>query len=290
MKSNNRPAFFGLTAGILVSILLLAAYVWIYQRVPFPGKWNDILLQVINFLASLLTTIVAVLVLRSYRRGDRPQRIWYPLAIGFACWSLSEIIWGVYYASRFEIPIPSLADLFWVLGYFFFTAALVAQFKVINRSITNMAVLFGVIAIYILIAINTLGLIAIAQVSINISSVMEYFYPVIDFTVGVAALILLFSFRGGKMAWPWVGMLVFSASDVLYAFLLISGLYAQSAESGNILSLVADTTYIAAYLVVMLGFLNYYLFIRNEQKTIPRVGPKNDFPGLEQEDNFPRLE
>jgi hypothetical protein len=270
MKSDNRPAFFGLGAGIVVSILLLAAYVWIYQQVPFPGRWNDILLSAINFLASLLTTISAILVLRSYRTNDRPRKIWFPLAIGFACWSLSEIIWGVYYAGGIEIPIPSLADLFWVLGYAFFTAALVRQFRVVNRKITNVAVVFAVIAIYILVAINTLGLIAIVRAPISPTSVVEYFYPVMDFSVGVAALILLFSFRGGIMAWPWMGMLVFSASDVLYAFLLESGLYAQSAESGNLLSLVADTTYIAAYFVVTLGFLYFYLFIKNEQRTIPR--------------------
>jgi hypothetical protein len=72
-------------------------------------------------------------------------------------------------------------------------------------------------------------------------------------------------------------MFIFSASDVLYAYLLASGLYALSAESGNILSLLADTTYIAAYLVVMLGFFYYYLLIKNEQKTIP-IGKQYSIP------------
>jgi hypothetical protein len=270
MNSSKRFAIFSLSAGVLASILLLAAYIWIYQEYPLPGMWNDVLLQAINFLASLLTVIAAVFVLRFYRRGDRPRQVWFPLTIGFACWSLSEIIWGVYYGSGIEIPIPSLADLFWFLGYLFFAAALITQFRVINRSITKAVVIFAVIVICILIGINTLGLIAIGQAPITLSSIVEYSYPVLDFAVGVAALILLFSFRGGKMAWPWMGMLIFSASDVLYAFLIESGLYAQSAKSGNLLSLIADTSYIAAYLVVMLGFLNYYVFMRNEQKTIPR--------------------
>ena len=266
MSHSNRSDTIGIMIAALLSILLLAAYVFIYQLYPFAGRWNDILLQVINFLASLLTTIAAVLVYNSYRAGDRPRQIWRHLMVGFGCWSLSEIIWGIYYAVGIEIPIPSLADLFWFLGYLFFASALATQFKVIKRSITNAALVFIIIGIYFLIAINTLGLIAIVQAPITKTSVVEYFYPVMDFSVGIAALILLFSFRGGKMGWPWIGMLVFSASDVLYAYLLESGLYAQSAESGNILSLVADTTYIAAYLVVMLGFFYYYLFIKSEQK------------------------
>jgi hypothetical protein len=269
MKSQ-RSAMFGVAAGILVSALLLAAYALIYQLVPFPGNWNEIILTMINFLASLLTTLAAILVLNSYHAGDRPRKIWVYLTIGFACWSLSEIFWGIYYASGMEIPIPSLADLFWILGYVFMTIALVSQFRVINRSITNKTVTATILTICILITINTLGLIAIVQAPITLASIVNYFYPVMDLAIGIAAFVLLVSFRGGKMAWPWMGMLVFSASDVLYAFLVESGLYAQSAESGNVLTLIADTTYIAAYLVVMLGFFYYYLFLKNEQITVPR--------------------
>ncbi len=71
------------------------------------------------------------------------------------------------------------------------------------------------------------------------------------------------------MARPWAGLFVFALADVLYAWLVESGLYATSAETGNLLSLIADTSYIAAYLVIALGFLSFFLFIRNEQKTIP---------------------
>jgi hypothetical protein len=254
---------------ILVSLLLLAVYTLIYRTYPFPGDWNDILLSVINFLASLLATLSAILVYKSFRAGDRPKKMWRYLMIGFGSWSISEIIWGIYYISGIEIPIPSFADLFWFLGYAFFTIALAMQFKVIKRSISRPAIILLIIGIYFLIAINVFGLIALIRAPINLPNLIEYSYPVMDFAVGIAALVLMFSFRGGKLAWSWIGMIIFSASDVLYAYLLASGLYAQSAESGNILSLVADTTYIAAYLVVMLGFFYYYLLIKNEQNTIP---------------------
>jgi hypothetical protein len=269
VNSSNRYVRIGMTIAAPVAILLLAAYALIYQLVPFPGKWNDILLMVINFLASLSTTIVAVLMLGSFRAGDRPRRIWIHLTVGFACWSISEIIWGVYYVSGIEIPIPSIADLFWFAGYIFFTIALVAQYRVINRSITTPGALFAVIGIYILIAINTLGLVAITEAPPTVVSILNYSYPVLDLALGIAALSVMFSFRGGKLALPWIGMFFFSISDVLYAFLVESGLYAQSAQSGNVLSLIADTTYIAAYLVVTLGILNYFLFIKNEQKATP---------------------
>jgi hypothetical protein len=262
---------------ILISLLLVVVYILIYWTYPFPGNWNDVLLSVINFLASLLATLSAILVYNSFFKGDRPKRIWRYLMIGFGSWSISEIVWGVYYALGIEIPIPSLADLFWFLGYVFFTIALAMQFKVIKRTVSRSAIILLIIGIYFLVAINILGLIALIRASINLPNLIEYSYPVLDFAVGIAALILMYSFRGGKLAWPWVGMFIFSASDVLYAYLFESGLYTQSSESGNILSLVADTTYIAAYLVVMLGFFYYYLLIKNEQKTIP-IGNQYSIP------------
>lgn len=270
MNVSSRYIKTGMMIAILVSLLLLATYAFIYQLIPFPGKWNDILLSVINFLASLSTSIVAILVLRSFHAGDRPRQIWIHLVIGFACWSLSEIIWGIYYASGIEIPIPSSADLFWYAGYIFFTLALVAQYRVINRSITAAGALFAVIVIYLLVAINTLGLVAITSAPFTLVSIVNYSYPVLDLALGISALILLISLRGGIQALPWIGMFFFSVADVLYAFLVESGLYAKASESGNVLSLVADTTYIAAYFVVTLGFLNYLLFMRNEQKSTPR--------------------
>lgn len=269
MIHSNRYITSRMTIAGLLSLLLLIIYILVYQTYPFKGNWNDILLSVINFLASLLATISAILVFNSFQKGDRPRKIWRYLMVGFGSWSLSEIIWGIYYAQGIEIPLPSFADLFWLLGYVFFTAALAVQFKVIKRSTSSSALILLIIGIYFLVAINTLGLIAVIQAPLSLPVYIEYAYPVMDFAVGVAALILMVSFRGGKLAWPWIGMLVFSVSDVLYAYLLASGLYAQSAESGNILSLLADTTYIAAYFVVMLGFFYYYLLIKNEQNTIP---------------------
>ena len=56
--------------------------------------------------------------------------------------------------------------------------------------------------------------------------------------------------------------MVFGLSDLLYAWAEKTQLYEASAESGNFLSLLIDTTYLAAYLILGIGFLGHWVLLR----------------------------
>jgi hypothetical protein len=88
------------------------------------------------------------------------------------------------------------------------------------------------------------------------------FYPVADLFLAVIAVWLIRHFRGGVFARPWLGLLAFSFTDLLYAWIEISGIYAWSANNTNFLSALFDIAYVGAYLVLGLGILSQWAFLK----------------------------
>jgi hypothetical protein len=79
------------------------------------------------------------------------------------------------------------------------------------------------------------------------------FYAVGDVALGLGALLIAYAFRNGALGRPWLGLLIFAFSDLLYAWLEASGLYAWSIAEGNILTTITDATYFGAYLAIAFG-------------------------------------
>lgn len=97
---------------------------------------------------------------------------------------------------------------------------------------------------------------------VNAPNMVEFCYAIADFALGLAAMRLLIAFGGGKLSRPWVGLLVLGISDGLYAWAYATGMYAFSASQGSILSMLIDSIYVAAYLVLTVGFLSQWLLLR----------------------------
>jgi hypothetical protein len=91
---------------------------------------------------------------------------------------------------------------------------------------------------------------------------VDIFYSAADLAVGIAGSLLIFTFQGGAMMRPWLGLVVFGVTDFLYAWAEQTGLYAWSVENGNLLSLIVDSSYLAAYLILALGFIAHWTLLR----------------------------
>ncbi len=96
----------------------------------------------------------------------------------------------------------------------------------------------------------------------KLDAIVNSFYPAGDMLLAMVALWLAHNFTGGAFARPWIGLLVFAFSDLLYAWLEISGTYAWSVNQGNLLSTISDIVYFAAYLVLFMGILHHWLFLK----------------------------
>jgi hypothetical protein len=260
MNEENKGARrISLTHTYIFSALLMTGYIVVYQFPPFVEPWNDIILNILTAISAVFAAIMATLTFLYYEKDDAPRLIWKNLMIGCWLWFVAEVIWGYMAITRDEIPV-GIIDLCWVLGFIFFTLALYHQYSLISPSQKN---IHRNVAIGAWIVISLIPFaIATLTNALDIKTYINYFYPFADLAVGIAGLMLIFTFRGGSLLYPWLGLVVFGITDFLYAWAEQTGIYAWSSENGNLLTLFIDTSYMAAYLILAMGFLGHWILIK----------------------------
>jgi hypothetical protein len=247
----------------LISVIILLGYIWVYQFAPFELFWNTFALNTLTVLSAALAATFGGLVLYYYHPGDLPRRVWLYFGIAALLWCLGEVVWGYYNLTAPDgvVPVPSLADLFWITGYIFFTAALRHQYRIVfqTRPRAELIVICSAWIVTLLLS----GLIALigSDGLITLAGFIDYFYAVADFALGAGAVILAITFQRGVLARPWIGLFAFGVADSAYAWLQMSQMYAWSADNGNWISLAVDTLYIAAYLTLAISILSHWLLL-----------------------------
>jgi hypothetical protein len=248
----------------LVDILLTLFYIFIYSFEPFPEFWNVVLANTILVLAALAAAAMAFVIWRMYDKTDAPRRVWAPFTIALACWLVAELVWGVINVVQGEVPI-GWPDFFWIISYPIFGWALFQQYHILTsyplRKIWARAGI-AVLSVVVFTTVTYLVLTSVAGTPKDLAAVINSFYPAADFVLAVIAVRLARDFIGGAFSRPWFGLIVFAVSDLIYAWLEISGLYTWSIEQGNLLTTFSDVIYVMAYFVMGITLLYQWLFLK----------------------------
>lgn len=253
-----------LVVAIFAALIFITVYTIIYWVEPFSNIWNTILSNLFLVAASLFAAMTATMIWKHYDQSDAPRRVWSQFAIGLWLWVVAEFIWSYLNVTQGEVP-EGPADVFWIVSYFFLGQALLSQYQIIVRPSSRELWSRISIAILLLLALYLLIYGALSSASgttSNFGAVINSFYPAADLLLALVALWLTRNFMGGAFSRPWLGLLAFSFADLLYAWLEISGLYAWSVNQANLLSTITDITYLGAYLVLGLGVLSQWVFLK----------------------------
>ncbi len=243
---------------IAFMVAILAGYVFVYQNSPFSDDLNKFLLDLADPFAALLAAISVTAVLFYYRKEDKPYPVWLYFILGMWAWVLAESIWSWIDFTSGQSPNIGLPDVFWLIGYGFLTIALRSQYQLVYR--TKIA-WWKVIAVWAGIVLAVLA-VFLARVEFTLENFVNYLYPAIDFALCIVSFRLFMAFGGGKLSRPWLGLFVMGVSDFIWAWLQATGQYKASSDAGTWLSVFTDTTYVAAYLILAIGFLMQYLLLR----------------------------
>jgi hypothetical protein len=265
MKDSHRRAVTIMQGGILTAAALLVLYVYTYWQTPLPGFWSDLLTNLYGILAVGLSATAATAIWRRYKKSEKLFSIWRFFTLGLWTWLAADLVWAVYNMTIVEVPEVSFADLFYILGYCFFFIALHRQYKLLFHPTPRQdALITGGLtaAILLLSLLSTLLISAPAPGTTKFSLLINDFYPVGDLAIAAVALIFVLKFGRGIFARPWLGLVIFTITDSLYAWLYASGNYAYSVLQGNLASFVTDSLYTAAYLILAILLLNHYLLLR----------------------------
>ncbi len=248
-----------LYAALVGAALLVVFFIFVYDNAPFGDDVSDLVVNLFYPFVALLCASGVTAVFSYYQRGDRPYGVWLHFLIGIWSWVMAEVSWVITYMAQGEVPSPALPDLFWFIGYFLFSLALLRQYELVFRQRIALWVL-GLLWLGVIL-LTALAIVLTGNI-VNAPNMVEFCYAIADFALGLAAMRLLIAFGGGKLSRPWVGLLVLGISDGLYAWAYATGMYAFSASQGSILSMLIDSIYVAAYLVLTVGFLSQWLLLR----------------------------
>ena len=247
-----------------VAALATLATLIIYILITAFGIGGDDFVNVIGNLVPVIFSLLTTLFfLNAWTNAGNSvsKRIWGYIGLGLALWTIAEATWGYYSVIlEREVPYPSLADLFWLVGYPLVYVGFFIRYRTLHAPPSNwqrnllvlIAIIFALITFYLVVW----PIIASFDPDYAVESILSIFYPFADFGLLILASLVLFSLEKGKHSSSWqlmlFGFFSMSISDLGFSYADWNGLYFPDGIL-NTLSFLIDTLYIIAYMAMALG-------------------------------------
>jgi hypothetical protein len=248
---HKRVFYTNTTADITAGVALFSTVLLIYKQVKQRWKLKQ---------SSLLST----------------NRAFMFLSIAIALWFTAEILWTYYQLGLgIEVPFPSLADLFWLIGYAFLILHLYKILGILRnknanstpvKSLIIISAILGVIFGYILVLVYgffDLRSFIIFQNPEALGNIVLLAYPILDAIIIVPAISILWSLRKGERQFThWI---------LISSFIILSTIgdigfgysNALGEETANKEEWIWDTFFNAGYLSLAAALLWYNKFLVN---------------------------
>jgi hypothetical protein len=186
-----------------------------------------------------------------FRRGF--EAVWSLFTVGTAIWVLAEATWAFYYfVLRIEVPYPSVADIFYIGGYFPVIAGLVGYLEMFRVGLSRRRLAYALVAIAAALAL-ALSFVLPIELSQNLSTLnvlTDMIYPVLDLVLVSLTVLSLAIFFGGTIARWWmilgVGTILYVIGDEFFLYQVAQGSYYNGS--------VDDLIFLLGYLTLALAF------------------------------------
>ncbi len=187
-------------------------------------------------------------------------------ASGMGLWLLGEVLF-VYYVIFGIDPFPSIADLFYILGYPLIGIALYRQYRVERASVPHIDSREKVIAGWFMITAAIIVLYWGAYIPFTRSSdiwsnAFAIFYGIGDLLLLIPATLtalIAHMYRGGKFFISWLyiclGIGFTLLADVLYAQ------YNEAFDAGLTPAVYIDLLWVLAYASIAYGCIRFYMIV-----------------------------
>jgi hypothetical protein len=219
----------------MIVLLLSAAAVGI---VYFLAQGNEGFLYLLSnglppmlaFVAFMVAT--AGLIRNGVRLESRVSAVWLGYSVGMLFWFLGELTWAVY-ALWYSIPIPypSIADGFWLAGYIPLLWAIMTKVWPFREFFSSRKMLIVLTVVFVLAGLMLVELIPTAFASGQdlLSVAVGLAYPLLDVTLIVVALPILFLFGRGTFWRPFLfvvaGLILTFLGDIMFTWATSNGIY-----------------------------------------------------------------
>jgi hypothetical protein len=236
---------------VTICVLLGLMYGYGQSNLNFIGFVSNIITP---FEALAAFAIAALLwKMNSGKQAGGMSRVYASYSLGIGFWLLAECTWSLYVlAFRIEIPYPSIADLFWLVGYIPLLMALLLQawpFRELLVSKKQLALTLGMFVLAFLILIATIPPL-LGQDQDLVALGVSVAYPLLDTLLLTVAIPIFLVFRKGSY-WRPLLFVTFGIILQLFGDLAFNQAFFSSAYyAGSAIDLIFDMS----YLMLALGF------------------------------------
>ncbi len=234
-----------------LAVLIAAVYIYGQSNLNFIAFFSYATTPLEAFAAFAM----AALLLREHsgRRGGGMSRVFASYCLGMLFWFLAECTWTFYaLVARIEIPYPSIADAFWLLGYAPLLMGLQWQvwpFREAFAPWKRVTIILGMFILTGIILFLTIPpLLQGNQDPVTLT--VSLAYPFLDAVLLSVAIPFLLLFRRGSY-WRFalfviLGLLLQLAGDLAFSQSFLSATYYPGSP--------ADMVFDWSYLALALGF------------------------------------
>ncbi len=212
-------------------VIIIATLVGIYGLVylaVLEDQYATLVLSDLSINAAAAAALFfALLILYRQKLGGLHGKTYAAFAVGLALWFVAEVVQTYYeIGSEEEVPFPSIADAFWLLGYVPFGYHLFATYRLFVKSARPHT-------LFVVLATTAAVFGSLVPVTILSSSLLEddipalfvnVAYPTLDAALIVPAIMMFSILRKGKLgSIPWVllaaSILIIAAADSIFGYI-----------------------------------------------------------------------
>lgn len=273
VRSARKFAFYLLILLNILSISLILYFEFVHsENSLFYINW------ILNFFAGFAVFIGIYIYFKKILKGIE-GKTYTSLTIGLLLFFLGEITWTYYQILlNIEIPFPSLADLFWILGYIFIGYHIYGTYKFWkhNKKIDNRHVIIISILICMLSSFMIYTTISESYSNIKnelISTSISITYVVLDSVLAIPAIAIVWSLRSGHpffTHWLLISFFILfnSVADFGFGYTYIISVDVEEAER---FEWIWDILFNASYISIAIALLWYQKIIRLTNDNINNV-------------------
>lgn len=236
-----------------------------------PDSALKLTLQYVVTLSSLILAVFAgIYSLVEYGvHGPKSLTLIY-LTLGIGCWFIGESI-CTYYEINGLNPFPSIADMFYILGYPLMLAAFLQEIMSakVNWNGVGKSLMFLLTLVSILLGLGVgyFGIFVVYSPSVPLlNNLVGMGYGVGDLVLiitSMALLILAWEYRGGELSSIWMSLfcsfILVLCADLV--FVIFNSMY----DKVGIIRSLTDSIFILAYLLFAYALLNYGFTLQQAQ-------------------------
>jgi hypothetical protein len=254
----------------ILSLLVTCIVVITLLLVLSPDDSSTLVADIIIPSCAGAAAVLSLIVVYRQKIDGLFGRIYLALAIGNTLWFVAEVIWTYYEIGlKIENPFPSVADLFWLIGYAPFVYYILKSYKFFNsnNTLSKPIVITVFITAIILAACNILVTTDTYQFSKQQDITLfliSIAYPILDITFIIpAALIILNNSRISQLTsipWIFISMMITALADSIFGI-------SSSAGIANEASLIWNPIYVVGYSLMAAGLYwhnRFFIFSKNK--------------------------